>query len=150
MSKLQRGFSLVSAIFLLVVLSALGAMMVTFFTAQQQSSALDVLGARAYQAARAGVEWAAYRVAQTPQTVPATKWAGCDTITNPLFAAGTLAKTLSPFNVVVTCTSSAYTEGSAGPTIYIYDITSTATGVNGAAPGSANYVERVINVKMGK
>lgn len=147
---MQRGFSLVSAIFLLVVLAGLGAVMVTFSTAQHQGLAMDVLGSRAYQAANAGVEWAAYGVAQTPQTVPATKWAGCDTIPNPLFAAGTLAGTLSPFKVAVTCTSNPYTEGSVGPTIYVYDITSTATGVNGAEPGSADYMERVINVKMGR
>ena len=57
--KMQKGFSLVTAIFLLVVLATLGTLMVTFFSAQQQSSALDVMGTRAYQAARVGVEWAA-------------------------------------------------------------------------------------------
>jgi Tfp pilus assembly protein PilX len=56
----QQGFSLVTAIFLLVVLAGLGAVMATFFTNQQQSSALDVMGSRAYQAARAGIEWAVY------------------------------------------------------------------------------------------
>jgi hypothetical protein len=76
-------------------------------------------------------------------------WAGCAAGTT--FAAGTLGGTLAPFRVVVTCTSNPYTEGTnPAPTIYIYDITSTATGVNGAAVGSVGYVERVINVKMGK
>ena len=32
----------------------------------------------------------------------------------------------------------------------LYDIISAASGVNGALPGNANYVERVINVKMGR
>lgn len=62
--KAQRGFSLVTAIFLLVVLAGLGAAMLTFSTAQQQSSTLDILGSRAYQASRAGIEWAAYQVVQ--------------------------------------------------------------------------------------
>src|SRR4030065_2779656 len=56
MTQFQRGFSLVSAIFLLVVIAALGTFAVTLSTTQQQSAALDVLGARAYQAARAGIE----------------------------------------------------------------------------------------------
>ena len=56
-SKMQKGFSLITAIFLLVVLGGLGAVMMTFFSAQQQSSAQDVLGSRAYPAARAGIEW---------------------------------------------------------------------------------------------
>ena len=137
---------MVTAIFLLVVLSALGTMMVTFFAAQQQSSALDVMGTRAYQAARAGVEWAAYNVAQ-----PAAPWPGCATYAaaTPLFVAGTataLDGTLSPFTVSLTCSSVMATEG--GATIYVYDLTSTAT--HGGAPGNPDYVERVISVKMGK
>jgi MSHA biogenesis protein MshP len=141
-ARLQRGFSLITAIFLLVVLGTLGTLMVTFFAAQQQSSALDVLGSRAYQAARTGVEWAAYQVAQT---TPGTPWAGCAAMT-PLFATGSLAGTLSPFTVSLTCSSVALIEG--GATIYVYDVTSTAT--YGGAAGNPDYVERVISVKMGR
>ena len=124
-AKLQKGFSMITAIFLLVVLGTLGTMMVTFFAAQQQSSALDVMGTRAYQASRAGVEWASYQVAQTAAGSP---WVGCTNI-SPLFgtgaALGSLAGTLSPFRVTLTCGAASAVEG--GPTIYIYDITSTAT-----------------------
>jgi len=135
--KIQSGFSLISAIFLLVVLSALGTMMVTFFVAQQQSSALDVMGSRAYQAARAGIEWGAYNISTvTPGT-------GCNGI--PSFA-GTLAGNLSPFSVTLNCSVLAVTEGSS--TIYVYDLTSTATG--GGTAGTPDYVERVISVKMGR
>src|SRR4030067_2020097 len=58
----SKGFSLVSAIFLLVVIAALGTFAMTLSTTQHQSAALDVMGARGYQAARAGVEWGAYQV----------------------------------------------------------------------------------------
>ena len=142
-AKLTRGFSLVTAIFLLVVLSSLGTMMVTFFAAQQQSSALDVMGSRAYQASRAGIEWAAYNVANQ------AAGAGCAGINTPLFGGaavyGSLAGTLSPFTVSLTCSSVSVVEGAS--TIYVYDITSTAT--YGGAPGNPDYVERVINVKLG-
>ncbi len=151
--KLQKGFSLVTAIFLLVVLSGLGAMMVTFFTAQQQSSALDVLGSHAYQAARAGVEWAAYNVAEQTAglpSIPGTRWPECatdtPTKTTTTFAAGTLGGTLSPFTVAVSCSSVSAVEGTTQ--IWIYDIN--ASAVNGATPGSADYVERAIIVKMGR
>lgn len=137
--KLQQGFSLVTAIFLLVVLGGLSAMMVTFFTAQQQSSALDVLGSRAYQAARAGIEWAAYHVESQPV---GTEWV-C-----PTPQSLTLGGTLAGFNVNVVCSRAPFVEG--GTTIYIYDITSTATGVNGATVGSPDYVERVISARFGK
>lgn len=55
------GFSIVTAIFLLVVLSALGVALLSISTMQHAESALDVQGARAYQAARAGMEWGVYR-----------------------------------------------------------------------------------------
>lgn len=140
---IQAGVSLITAIFLLVVLGTLGTLMVTFFAAQQQSSALDVMGSRAYQASRAGVEWAAHNVAQQ---APGTLWPGCAAVPAPLFAAGTLAGTLTPFTVTVTCTSVLAVEN--GVSIFVYDIASTATF--GGAPGNTDYVERVINARFGR
>jgi len=60
--KSQSGFLLVTAIFLLVILAALGAFILTISGTQQTSSALDVQGSRAYQAARAGIDWASYQL----------------------------------------------------------------------------------------
>lgn len=57
----SRGVGLVTAIFLLVVIAGLAVAMVTVFTTQQSSSALDVQGTRAYQAARAGLEWGVFK-----------------------------------------------------------------------------------------
>lgn len=57
----SRGVGLVTAIFLLVVIAGLAVAMVTIFTTQQTSSALDVQGSRAYQAARAGLEWGIFK-----------------------------------------------------------------------------------------
>jgi len=150
-TKLQQGFSLLTAIFLLVVLGGLGTMMVTFFVAQQQSSALDVMGSRAYQAARAGIQWAAYNIATQTQTdTGVTLWTGCrDYATStPLFEAGqvtALEGTLSPFKVELKCEHKSYDDGG---TIWVYNIT--ASAVSGGKPGSPDYVERVISAKMGR
>ncbi len=139
MIKIQQGFSLVTAIFLLVVLSFLGVAMVTLSTTQHQGEALDVMGARAYQAARAGIEWAAFKVNSSPFNAAAA--ATCaTTFTN------TLGGTLAPFTVVVACTPTSYTEGTS--TIWIYDLTSVAS--TAGAPGDPDYIERTISVKMGK
>ena len=62
--NMQSGFSLVTAIFLLVILASLGAFIVTVSGLQQTSSALDVQGSRAYHAARSGIEWGTYQVVQ--------------------------------------------------------------------------------------
>ncbi len=140
MSRLQRGFSVISAIFLLVVLSFLGVAMVTFSTNQHQSEAMDVLGSRAYQAARAGVEWAAYYVVQSPASAPAA-WAGCAPAT-PITLAGDLAQ----FTVTVNCSAVPHVEGVS--TVWIYDVSSTAT--LGGPVGSPGYIERQLNVRLGK
>ena len=133
MCGLQRGVSLITAIFLLVVLSALGVMMLTFFSAQQQSSTVDVLGARAYQAAKAGVDWGAFQVLQSG--------VGCVPTSNV-----TLGGTLAPFQVVVNCSLNSYTE--AGNPVTVYRIISTAT--SGGTPDQVGYVERVIDVTIAK
>lgn len=139
----QRGFSIVTAIFLLVVLAGLGATMVTFSTAQNQNLAMDLMGSRAYQAANAGIEWAAFNIASSP---------GAAVAAAPRFTPGTataLGGNLAPFTVTVGYTATAYNDvieaGSGVQNLWSYDITSTA--VYGAA-GTANYVERVVNAKI--
>ncbi len=143
----ERGFSIITAIFLLVVLSFLGVAMVSFSTTQHQSSALDVMGTRAYQAARAGEERAAFGVTNTASGL---EWAGC-TATDPArtIAAGTLPGTLSPFTVEVRCARLAASEvgATSTDTVWIYDIAASAAA--GGELADQGYVERVISVRMG-
>lgn len=128
----QHGFSIVSAIFLLVVLAFLGVAMTTFSTTQHQSSAMDVMGTRAYQAARAGVEWGAFQVLRN----------GACAATATLPA---MPGTLSGFTVTVTCASTPHSE--AGVPGNVYQLTSTAT--QGTA-GTAGYVERQMTVTIAR
>ena len=124
------GFTIPAAIFLIVVLAALGAFAVTVSGLNQGSSALDLQGARAYQAARAGIEWGAWQVLQNTAGAYAT---ACNAAT---YAAPTsqslsgLGGTLAPFSITVTCGSSSYTEGAA--TVVVYQIVSTASASAGA------------------
>jgi MSHA biogenesis protein MshP len=53
----QRGFGVIAAIVILVILAGLAGFIVSISTTQSITFAQDVQGARAYQAARAGVEW---------------------------------------------------------------------------------------------
>lgn len=145
MKNIQRGFSLVTAIFLLVVLSGLGAVMMTFFTAQQQSSALDVLGARAYQASRAGIEWGAYQVLPNSAVVGGF----AERCRPPTGAASqvlpVLAGMLSSFTVTVGCTATAHSEAAA--TVTVYQVSSVAA-TQGLAAGQLDYVERQMSVTI--
>ncbi len=137
----QRGFVLPTAIFLLVILAALATFMVTLSRTSHISSALDLQGSRVYQAARAGIEWAAWQVVD-PQTLPATSATPCPASPTTL---APLAGTLAAFQVVVTCTRTAWTDG-ADP-VAIYQVTSTATS---GVPGEVDYVERQIQASFGK
>lgn len=131
-STTQRGFSIVSAIFLLVVLAALGAFMVTFSSVQHISSALDVQGARAYHAARAGIEWGSYQV---------LRGAFCPAPTNV-----PLAGNLAGFVVTVQCTQyGPFVEGAG--TVNIYVIVSEA---HQGTPGSSAYVERQLQATISR
>ena len=141
--KRSGGFSLISAIFLLVVVTLLGAYVATLSSNQHIAEALDVEGARAYQAARAGVDWGAWQILQAPAGGFRTS---CDGATyaapfsQPL--AG-LAGTLSGFAVQVQCGSAATTE--AGTNVRVCRMTVTASKGN---LGSLFYVERQLQATL--
>jgi len=109
----QAGVGIVTAIFLLVVLAGLGVAMVGIFTSQQASSNLDLMGAQAYQAARAGLEWGIF------QTRAGGKCAVTPTSPNPFTYAEKFAMpagtSLSAFTVYVNCTA----QGSAALVRYV-------------------------------
>ncbi len=136
MKILQKGFTIVSAIFLLVVLAFLGAAMLTFSSNQNQTVAMDVMGSRAYQAARTGIEWGAYQVLRN---------GGACAPTQSLPA---LAGTLSGFTVTVTCNPLAQSSVSATTgTVTIYGISSTA---NQGVAGQPGYFERQMSVSIAR
>lgn len=151
-----RGFAIVSAIFILVVLAGLGAFIVNISANQQIGSALDIQGVRAYQVARAGVEWGMYRVQATAaynfgytSTDPNTR--ACPAATTSFTPT---AATLSGFTVTVTCLATA--DASGGPTVFALQSTACNQPVAGwtaatvACPNTANptslYVERRLSV----
>ncbi len=130
----QGGFSIVSAIFLLVVLATLGTLMVTFATVQHTTAAQDVQGARAYQAARAGADWGLYQIKKIGGP-------SCAGSTNLSFGG-----TLSTFPVTVTCTATGpVTEE--GISVTFYTIVATATS-QGTSLGTSNHIERQVRVTV--
>lgn len=134
-----RGFALPTAIFLLVVLAALGGYMVSLSRSSQISAALDIQGARASQAARAGIEWAAWQVIDPQALQPAP---------TPCPASPTnlvLDATLAGFAVSVECTRSLEDDGAA--TVAVYEITATASM---GAVGAQDRVERQIRATLAK
>ena len=136
----QRGFSIVTAIFLIVVLGLLGVFIVTVVGMQQQSQALDVQGVRAYHAARAGIEWGAYQLLRDSGGAFTATCNGGTATSNLTFG---------DFTATVTCTAGAsLSEGAS--TVRAYRIVS--NGCNQPAcptvTTSATYVERELAISI--
>lgn len=173
--KHLRGFAIVTAMFILVVLAALGAFIVNISTNQQIGSVLDVQGVRAYQAARAGLEWGLYQVESTGAPPLAAASAAYNfSYGNPATSVGAasqnlracpaspssfapLANTLSGFVVTVTCVATADGANN-GPTVYVLIATACNQPVPGwtaattACPNTTSpnslYVERQLTVAL--
>lgn len=145
----QSGFLVIAGVFLLVVLAGLVAYLATVSSTQQAASAADLQSVRAYQAARAGADWAVYLLLRTPGGAGTLK-TDCE--------AGSTTKTLVPggnlsgFTVTVTCTSATYTEGAS--TVRTYGIVSNACNEPAAGPvcpnttASSTYVDREVSLTI--
>jgi MSHA biogenesis protein MshP len=122
----SRGFALVPAIFLLVVVGVLGLVAVRVGSGQQQAVTMNLMQARALAAANSGIEWGAYN---------AIKLSGnCASSTTLSLTEGAL----NGFTVVVTCSSTPFTIGT-GTSFVIM-----ATATSGTY-GMPSYVRRVVS-----
>lgn len=147
----ERGFSIVTAVFLVVILALLGVFIVSITGLQQSSQSLDVQGVRAYQAARAGIEWGAYQVLDPNNTLGAGL-PSCPA--SPTHLSG-LAGSLSAFTVTVTCSSTDTTEGNRN--IRVFQLVATGCNAPGAGPPAScpgatatGYVERQLQATLAK
>ena len=127
--KRQKGFSLIPALFLVVVLASLGAVAVRIGGVQGQTVNLDMQGTRAYAAARAGMEWAAYQALVN---------ASCATVTIPLNEGG-----LAGFSVDTVCTSTSHAEGAGTTTVYAIE-----AFAQGGTYGTPDYASRRIRATV--
>lgn len=139
MSRTQRhtgGFSLVSALFLLVVLGALGAYMISLSGTQHFTTLHALQGAKAYHAARSGTEWG-IATALGLAVCPAT----------PATLSGSLSGgDLDGFSVTVTLDScSSHQE--AGENYNVYEITAFAQ-THTPGFGQPGYAARRITVTV--
>ena len=141
----QRGFTLVSMIFILVVLAVLGVAMARFSMRQQLGSASELAAAQALQAANAGLEWASFQLLRNP--APPAAAPGC-------FAANNigLGGALAGFVVSINCTQSSDSDG--GTALTFYNVTATACNAptGGVCPAAGavqtTYVERQLTRRL--
>ncbi len=140
----QRGFSLILALFLLVSLAAMGTYLLTISTMQQETSAADELGARAYQAAHTGVEWGLYQLLRDPGGAFAS---ACDAA--PAAQTFALGGGLAAFSVKVECSATAPTTEGATSGLRAYVLKATACN-QASCPGAQGptYVERQLQATV--
>jgi MSHA biogenesis protein MshP len=122
----SSGFALVPALFLVVVLGALSAVAIRVGSGQQHAVTMGLMQSRALVAARAGVEWGAYRA-----------------LNGSCVSSSTLTLTeaaANGFSVIVSCASTTFTDGAGTSNSYV--IRSTATS---GLYGQPSYVRRVVS-----
>jgi len=100
----QQGFSVMSALFVVVILALIGSYIVSLSTLTAASNNLIIQGQRAYLAASSGLEWGIYQVA------PANGSGPYNCPTSPTTLTFT-QNGLKNFKAVVTCTQTSVTEG---------------------------------------
>lgn len=135
----QSGFSLITAIFLLVVVALLGVFMVTIGSVQQQTSSFSLLSSRALYAADSGMQWAIRRITRD----------GAVGISCPAApASGTVNFTIdngaiSGYTVVVTCNVQNFTENPLN-----YDVYNLSSRASRGTLGSPDYHSRTLRATI--
>lgn len=128
----QRGFTLIAAIFLVVVLAALITFMLTLSGTQHFTTMLSLKGAQAHQAANSGIEWGIRRALDD---------GGC-------FAGSTFPLTgdgLTGFTVTVSCSQTTHPVVPVGDFVNIYAIEAFAES---GSYGNFDYVSRRISAEV--
>lgn len=121
----DKGFALPAVIFMMVIVVLLITAMTRLLSTQSAISDMQLLGVRAFWAAKAGADWAAYRI-------------------NATHACATGNLTINGFQVTVGCVSNSYVE--AGNTVSVYEVNVSAQ--YGSDPGGVDYVSRQLNLVL--
>ena len=128
----ERGFALIAALFLVVIVAIIGAGMMVANRAQQLGAAQEVLGAQVYQAARAGLQYGINQV-----LVPGTP--SC-----PASFGFTPPQWDGRFRIIVTCAATARAGG--GNTYTEYRIS--AVACSAASDCSTTVTEQLAERKL--
>jgi MSHA biogenesis protein MshP len=123
-----RGFTLISTLFLIVVVSGLAGYLVNLSVAQQTTTALSINATRARLAAGAGLDWVAYRIANVSNDCPS----------------GPVTLTIEGFAVAITsCAVTDTTEG--GLPLRLIDVTVEASR---GSFGNADFVRHALRATL--
>jgi MSHA biogenesis protein MshP len=155
MKHRTQGFILMAALFLIVTFAAIGLYLVTIATGTVEAATQGEQGARAYQAARTGIDWAAFQILRNSDVPPALaadfgptcKTTNAATKTLDL---GTFGASAGTFRSTVTCIRTVEVEG--GTNVEIYVVKATGCNRSPTCPGAKDsaYVERELQLILSK
>ncbi|MEM7540251.1 MAG: hypothetical protein AAF384_01570 [Pseudomonadota bacterium] len=127
----SRGFTLLGAVFLIVIVSLLAGFLVSIVGLQKTSTALSTLGARAHYAAISGLEWGVHQTLTTTScfTSPTT------------FSVGGIG---GEFEVTLTCVATAGVQEGA----LTYDVFDLDAIAEFGTAGNEDYVSRRLSASV--
>ncbi len=134
----QRGFSLMSTLFVLVILASLAGYSVRLSTVQHAGTALSVQSARTWFASLSGLEWVIYQLNNRADCQAGNSAQCCADI-----ASGSGFRMESFTIMVDQCTPAVITEGANSYTLYQVELTA-SSGIF----GSVDYVSRKLVVTL--
>lgn len=123
-SHRQAGFSLVSAVFIVVIIALLAGYLVNLGNVQRSTAILGLQGLRATAAAHSGLEWAIARVLADNACMATTRF-------------DLAGRGLNDFDVRVACSSQGVTEGALSYQVFRLSVTA-SHGIQ----GSEDFVQR--------
>jgi len=123
----ERGFTLISALFLIVVLALVAAAMARTSVVQSSTVTMGSGGSAAFYAAKAGLEWAVYKAVKQGVACPATSAGGFH---------------LDGFTVVVRCEASSHDDPLPRQLLHLTSVASRGTR------GQPDFVERELEATV--
>ena len=130
------------ALFMIVILAAIAVYLLTISTGQGFAAAQDEQSTSAYQAARSGLDWAAYRLLHD------------NSCASPTLTFPATVPALKDFQAVVSCQAvGTETDGATTLTVYKIVVTACNAGTCTPTPGmpaNSTYVERELQLTITK
>lgn len=125
----QFGIALPAIIFMIVIVALLVGAMARILNVSSSATDIKLQSTRAFWAAKAGAEWAAYQINANPSGTCAV-------------ATGTL--TVNGFQVAISCNNSDYNEASNTVRVFEVDVQAQSSG----SPADLDYVSRRLRVVL--
>lgn len=136
----QQGFSLVTALFVLVIMGGMVSFLVSIGGTQHKTITYAMQGARAYQAAKTGIEWSLYQVFRNGAGSSCPLAPGTAILGTP-DVSGT---GMNGFTVTVSCNRTTHREGAAASyNVYVINALAEYGTLN-----TSDHVSRAIQITL--